>query len=198
MASTLYSPYSDDMIAMLSKEHVILAMAAEFFFDSGVTRVHTGIGNIVLNGYVFTGLGDLGSIDAISEENTTTASSLALTLSGLNASLLSQALNENCVNREFNGYLLALNEDGTVQVADLVFKGFISENYATLGDQDSAISFKVSNIFEKWDTGFSYRFTDESHVARFPGDRIFRYVAQMSERSIYWGSKKDAPPFTYS
>lgn len=198
MASTLYSPYSDEMIAMLSKEHVILAMAADFFFDSGTTRVHTGIGNIVLNGFVYTGLGDLGSIDAVSEENTTSPSSLSLTLSGLNSALLSQALNENCVNREFNGYLLALNEDGTVQVADLVFKGFISENYATLGNEDSAINFKVSNIFEKWDTGFSNRYTDESHRQRYPNDRIFRYVAQMSERSIYWGSKKDAPPFNYA
>lgn len=196
--ASLYSPYSDAMVQMLSKEHVILAMAADFFFDTGVTRVHTGAGNIVLNSFVYTGLGDLGSIDTISEENTASASSLSLTLSGLNSALLSQALNENCVNRDFNGYLLALNQDGTVAVADLVFKGFISENSATLGNEDSSLNFKISNIFEKWDTGFSNRYTDESHRSRYPNDRIFRYVAQMSERSIFWGSKKDAPPFNYA
>ncbi|MEQ4986178.1 hypothetical protein ABN080_01680 [Proteus sp. fly-1089] len=41
------------------------------------------------------------------------------------------------------------------------------------------------------------RFTDESWSSRRQGDRIFRYVAQMAERAIYWGSKKDAPAFIY-
>lgn len=73
----------------------------------------------------------------------------------------------------------------------------VSGTGATSGDTN-ALQYTVSNIFEDWQRPFPDRYTDESHQAAQPGDRIFRYVAQMAERSIYWGSKKDAPGFTYS
>ncbi len=34
-------------------------------------------------------------------------------------------------------------------------------------------------------------------LQRKNGDRIFRYVAQMADQAIYWGSKKNAPAFIY-
>ena len=41
------------------------------------------------------------------------------------------------------------------------------------------------------------RNTDESHRRLHPDDRFFRYQNEMADRSIYWGSKKDAPGFIY-
>lgn len=192
----LYSPFSDEMIEALSKPHVTLLLAAEFYFDSGTSYVHTGVGNLLFNSNVYTGLGDFGSINSISLENTLSPSQLSLRLSGLNAGALEQSLNEPCVNREFKGYLISLDEAGEVNAADLLFEGFISDNFATLG-KECAINFKVSNIFEKWNDSLNLRNTDESQRALYPEDRFFRYVSQMAERSIFWGSKKDAPGFVY-
>lgn len=193
----LYSPFSDSMVDWLSRDRVTAVLAANIQFESGTVYVHSGTGQIVLGGYVYYGMGRLASVDDVGETNTTSPSQLKLTLTGLDMSLFATTLNERCVGRAAEIYLVALDDSGQVQVADLLFKGKVSSTGATAGETN-ALQYTVSNIFEDWQRPFPDRYTDESHQASQPGDRIFRYVAQMSERSIFWGSKKDAPPFTYS
>ncbi|HGF0771398.1 hypothetical protein AB9B48_18680 [Kluyvera ascorbata] len=193
----LYSPFSDSMVDWLSRDRVTAVIAANIQFESGTVYVHSGTGTLVLDGYVYYGMGRMGAVDDVGETNTTSPTQLKLTLSGLDMSLFATTLNERCVGRQASIYLVALDDDGVVQVADLIFKGKVSGTGATCGD-NNALQYTISNIFEDWQRPFPDRYTDESHQAAEPGDRIFRYVAQMAERSIYWGSKKDAPGFTYS
>ncbi len=193
----LYSPFSDSMIDWLQRDRVTAVLAAKIAFESGTVYVHSGTGPLVIGGYVYLGLGTLGSVDDVSESNTTSPTQLKMTLSGLDLSLFSKTLNERCVGKPAELYLVALDDSGVAQVADLMFKGKVSSTGATAGETN-ALQYTVSNVFEDWQRPFPDRNTDESHQAAQPGDRIFRYVAQMAERSIFWGSKKDAPPFTYS
>jgi hypothetical protein len=193
----LYAPFSESMIDWLMRDRVTAVLAAQIQFESGTVYVHSGTGSLVLNGYVYLGLGTMGSVDDVSESNTTSPTQLKMTLSGLDLSLFSKTLNERCVGKPTELYLVALDDAGVPQVADLMFKGKVSSTGATVGETN-ALQYTVSNVFEDWQRPFPDRNTDESHQASQPGDRIFRYVAQMAERSIFWGSKKDAPPFTYS
>lgn len=193
----LYSPFSDSMITWLSRDRVTAVLAANVQFESGIAYVHSGTGTLVLGGYVYYGMGTMGAIDDVNETNTTSPTQLRMTLSGLDMSLFARTLNERCVGKPAELYLVAMDDNGVVQVADLIFKGRVSGTGATSGE-NNALQYTVSNIFEDWQRPFPDRYTDESHQASQPGDRIFRYVAQMAERSIYWGSKKDAPGFTYS
>jgi hypothetical protein len=188
----LYSPFSDSMVDWLSRDRVTAVLAANVQFESGTAYVHSGTGTLVLGGYVYYGMGTMGAIDDVGETNTTSPTQLRMTLSGLDMSLFAKTLNERCVGRPAELYLVAMDDNGVVQVADLIFKGRISGTGATAGETN-ALQYTVSNIFEDWQRPFPDRYTDESHQATQPGDRIFRYVAQMAERSIYWGSKKDAP-----
>ncbi|EAZ0190849.1 hypothetical protein BFX96_24225, partial [Salmonella enterica] len=138
----------------------------------------------------------MGSVDDASETSTTSPTQVKMTLSGLDMALFATMLNERCVGRNAEIYLVAMDDNGVVQVADLLFKGRVSSTGATAGGKN-ALQYTISNIFEDWQRPFPDRYTDESQQAAYPGDRIFRYVAQMAERSIYWGSKKDAPGFIY-
>lgn len=192
----LYSPFSDSMVDWLSRDRVTAVLAANVQFESGTAYVHSGTGTLVLGGYVYYGMGTMGAIDDVGETNTTSPTQLRMTLSGLDMSLFAKTLNERCVGRPAELYLVAMDDNGIVQVADLIFKGRFPHR-ATAGETN-ALQYTVSNIFEDWQRPFPDRYTDESHQSTQPGDRIFRYVAQMAERSIYWGSKKDAPGFTYS
>ena len=187
----LYSPFSDSMVDWLSRDRVTAVIAANIQFESGTVYVHSGTGTIVLGGYVYYGMGRMGAID-----DATSPTQLKMTLSGLDSALFATTLNERCVGRNAEIYLVAMDDNGVVQVADLLYKGRASSTGATFGD-NNALQYTVSNIFEDWQRPFPDRNTDESHQAAYRGDRIFRYVAQMAERSIYWGSKKDAPGFTY-
>lgn len=193
----LYSPFSDAMVDWLSRDRVTAVIAANIQFESGTVYVHSGTGTIVLNGFVYYGMGKMGAVDDVGETNSTSPAQLKLTLSGLDLSLFATTLNERCVGRQANIYLVVMDDSGVVRAADIIFQGKVSSTGATAGETN-ALQYTVSNIFEDWQRPFPDRYTDESHQATQPGDRIFRYVAQMAERSIYWGSKKDAPGFTYS
>ncbi|WP_373962483.1 hypothetical protein [Kosakonia sacchari] len=193
----LYSPFSDAMVDWLSRDRVTAVIAAHIQFESGTVYVHSGTGTIVLNGFVYYGMGKMGAVDDVGETNSTSPAQLKLTLSGLDLSLFATTLNERCVGRQANIYLVVIDDSGVVRAADMIFQGKVSSTGATAGETN-ALQYTVSNIFEDWQRPFPDRYTDESHQATQPGDRIFRYVAQMAERSIYWGSKKDAPGFTYS
>ncbi|WLY87275.1 hypothetical protein [Vibrio phage vB_VibM_83AMN] len=192
----IYAPFSDSMITHLQKPNVNVDVAVEIEFDSGTSRVHLREGDLYLNGFLYTGIGTLGNLSTINEENNVNPTQLTATLSGLDNYLLTQTLNEPCVNRGFTAYLVVLDEDEMPSVWDIIFKGFISESYAVTG-KNPAISYKTSNIFEKWSVGLSDRYTDKSHIKKFPGDRFFRYTNQVADRAIYWGGKKDAPSFRY-
>ncbi|WOZ75663.1 hypothetical protein [Kosakonia sacchari] len=193
----LYSPFSDAMVDWLSRDRVTAVIAANIQFESGTVYVHSGTGTIVLNGFVYYGMGKMGAVDDVGETNSTSPAQLKLTLSGLDLSLFATTLNERCVGRQANIYLVVMDDSGVVRAADMIFQGKVSSTGATAGETN-ALQYTVSNIFEDWQRPFPDRYTDESHQAAQPGDCIFRYVAQMAERSIYWGSKKDAPGFTYS
>lgn len=192
-----FSPFSDEVADLLMQDRVIVALAAKISFDSGTVYVHSGTGQIVLGGYVYHGMGSMGSVDDAGESHTTSPTQLKLTLSGLDLSLLSITLNESCVGREAELYLLVLDDSARVLANNLLFKGKITATSAKAGN-DNALQYTLSNVFEDWQRPWAERYTDESHKSTQSGDRIFRYVAQMAERSIYWGSKKDAPGFIYS
>lgn len=192
----LFSPFSDDLLSAMEQPNVALVLAAEIDFPSGVTRVHTGTGTVIINGQTFLGVGNLGDVGSVTEENSTSSSTMSMALSGLDMSLVGETLNEEVIGCNVVCYLAVMNNQGVVTGANVLFEGFITDTSLQAGQQN-ALSYVIANVFERWSQGLPDRYTDESHQRLYPGDRFFRYVAQMAERSIFWGSKKDAPGFTY-
>ncbi len=191
------SPFSMQVAEAMSQPNVNLALAAKINFPSGTSRVHTGVGQIMIQGEVYEGLGMLGEVSQVTEENSTSASQLSLSLNGLDNTLLAIVLNERCVGEYVICYIAVFDDTMTEIASNVLFRGKISQTAVSAGE-NGAVSYTISNIFESWSKGIPIRYTDESQQKYNSGDRIFRYVAQMSERSIFWGSKKDAPGFTYS
>lgn len=192
----LFSPFSDTLLDAMEQSNVSLVLAAEIDFPSGVTRVHTGTGIVVIDGQTFLGVGTLGDVGSVTEENSTSSSTMSMALSGLDMSLVGETLNEEVIGRNVVCYIAVMNDQGNVIAANILFEGFITDTALQAGQQN-ALSYVISNVFERWSQGLPDRYTDESQQRLYPGDRFFRYIAQMAERSIFWGSKKDAPGFSY-
>ena len=110
----LYSPFSDSMVDWLSRDRVTAVLAANVQFESGTAYVHSGTGTLVLGGYVYYGMGTMGAIDDVGETNTTSPTQLRMTLSGLDMSLFAKTLNERCVGRPAELYLVAMDDNGKV------------------------------------------------------------------------------------
>lgn len=192
----IYHPLSDEMVKAINDD-CYLVVAAKLDLKSGVTCVHTGTGNLIIAGEVYQGVGQFGAVESVKEGLSTSPTQLLLSLSGFDSKLVGEVLNERSRGRDVRLMLVAIDEDnGQLILADVIFAGQIANLSVTTGDEN-AIGLTVSNRFERWSLGLPDRFTDESWSKRHNGDRIFRYVAQMAERSIYWGSKKDAPSFIY-
>ncbi|MBD1229393.1 hypothetical protein [Xenorhabdus griffiniae] len=190
-----YHPFSDDMVRAINEgAHIVLA--ARLDLVSGVVCAHTGVGNLVIAGENYLGVGNLGEIEAVSENMTTSPTQLVLKLTGFDRGLVGTVLNERGRGRDARVMMVTIGDDGRPILAEVLFAGQISTINVVAGNEN-AVSVTISNRFERWSMGLPDRFTDESWSARRQGDRIFRYVAQMAERAIYWGSKKDAPAFVY-
>ncbi len=147
-------------------------------------------------GETYLGVGSLGEISQLKENKTTSPPQLQLKLAGFDKSLVGMVMNEQSRGREVRLMMVAIGEEGKPLLAEVLFVGQITSINVVSGEEN-AVCVNVSNRFERWSIGLPDRFTDESWSSRRQGDRIFRYVAQMAERAIYWGSKKDAPAFIY-
>ncbi|EPW3172702.1 hypothetical protein ACWKA6_003597 [Providencia stuartii] len=192
----IYHPLSDEMVKAINDD-CYLVVAAKLDLKSGVTCVHTGTGNLIIAGEVYQGVGQLGAVESVKEGLSTSPTQLLLSLSGFDSKLVGEVLNERSRGRDVRLMLVAIDDDnGQPMLADVIFAGQIANLSVTTGEENK-IGLTVSNRFERWSLGLPDRFTDESWSKRHNGDRIFRYVAQMAERSIYWGSKKNAPDFIY-
>ncbi|HGJ5854793.1 hypothetical protein [Arsenophonus nasoniae] len=191
----LYHPFSNNMVKAIN-ENYELVIAARLDLKSGVTRAHTGVGNLVIAGELYQGVGQFGKVEQVKEQNNTSPQQLILSLSGFDSLLIGDVMNERSRGRNLRLMLVAINQEGKPEIAEVIFAGQISNIGVTTGEEN-AVAVTVSNRFERWSMGLPDRFTDESWRKRKSDDRIFRYVAQMAERAIYWGSKKDAPAFVY-
>lgn len=192
--SLYYSIFDHAFVDALNQPDVIIATAVKIQFPSGTTRVHSATGELTIGGEAYLGVGALGEIGVVTEDGDLASKSVSLALNGLDTSLIATVMNEKCVGCPASIYFVAFNSLGQAIAANLLYSGYISASALTAG-RTNAISYTVSNVFEKWKDGHPDRYTEESHVAKFPGDHIFRYVGQMAERPIYWGSNTDAPPF---
>lgn len=192
----MHHPYSSSMIAALSAGHVETGFAVQIDAPSGPVRVHTGVGELVVDGQLYLGLGALGSISPSKADGGSSPKDITLSLSLIDSAMLALALNEKMVGAQVQITMIAMAEDGTIAASVIAFAGKITSVSAVTGDENT-VSYNCANEFEAWQAVCSWRYTEDSHLLRYPDDHGFRYVGEMSERTITWGHKNDAPPFVY-
>ena len=192
----MYHPYSQPMIDALARGHVDQFFAVKITRPDEDVRAHTGIGELVINGELYLGLGNLGSISSAKQDGGTSPQDINLSLSLMDSSMLAMALNEQMVNSPVEVMMGVFADDGTIEAVDILFAGSITGVSAVVGDENQ-VTYTCSSELYEWDRVPPNRYTDESHSQRNGGDRFFRYTAQIAERSIGWGAEFDAPPLIY-
>ena len=175
------------------RDTVRLMMFVEIVWKDGITRVHSAIGEKTFNNQTFLGIGDIGKVSVIKQQNGESPSRLNLTLSSFDDSVRREALAARYVGQPVKLWIAALDEDYQIEASQLIWHGAISDGGVIVG-ANNKITLTVSNRLEDWDKSRADRYTDESHQARHAGDHFFRYVPVMAEYPIYWGSDKASIP----
>lgn len=194
MSRILFHSSSNEMIELMGRSHVEYRAAIEIEAKSGAVRAHSGVGDLIINGKTFYGVGTLGAISAARQVGDSSPQSVTANLSLIDKSMLAHLINEKLVGTRATIFNTAI--DGQKAVSDVSFSGFISDVGVKLGDS-SEYAITITDELSQWSKPSSARNTSESHAARNSGDQLLRYIVPVSTATVYWGSVKNAPPMVY-
>lgn len=157
-------------------------------FGSGIIALHTGIGDLSFNGDTYLGIGDLGSINQVEENDEITPSGIVLSVTSVPSDYISIALTEDYQGRDCHIYMGLLDESHQL-IPDpfLVFKGRMDYMEINLQKENGSISVHVENHLADWNRPRVRRYNHRDQQAEYPTDRGFEYVEQMIEQELIWG-----------
>lgn len=154
--------------------------------------VFTGLGTIIFDDAdgatrTWLGAGGLGAIDTVGEVTDGSAAGIKASLFEIPSEFRADIAKQAVRGVVFEVYAGALNETfQQVEATALVWKGRLDDYKIT--DGGTTLSVEVTGESRAIDQRRPAikRFTDEYQQRKYPGDRFFEYVPQMTEVSILW------------
>lgn len=160
-------------------------------FPSGHLRLHTGSGTINWGGYDWLGVGQLGDIEQVREDAELRPNALRLTLSGVDAALVSAAMTEQYHGRSVSVYLGMINPDTGALIAtpETRFRGVMDLLTVKLGRNEGSITVNCESDLARWERPRGLLNTHESQQLLYAGDRFFDMIPVIQSRVINWSKK---------
>lgn len=185
-----------ELISQYQSDNPNLIFLMELDWPGGQVRAHTGIGELKIGGRLWQGIGNLGGMGTLSDNDELGRSELPLELSVFDRTLLNEGLRRDAVGRDGVVYAAVRDNAGQPLEASFtpLFAGYISDVATTLG-QNSRIRVVLATDTADPRRRRPGRYTDDSHRREFPGDEFYRWTARTADRPIYWGSQRDAIPY---
>lgn len=157
------------------------------FMDVGPMRMWTGLGDRTINvrgtDQVFAGVGALLNIAAAEEVADLSAKSMTLSLSGIDTSLISLALQEPYQRRKARVYMGEKNVTNVVEI----FSGQMDTMQITDEPDMSTVVMTIESKLVELERSRNWRYTDESHKARHSDDTFFSFVQSIQDQQVVWG-----------
>lgn len=172
--------------------------AIKLAFDSGDVKLWTGYGDITVASETYTGGGQLLSISPIEETVEIAARGVNLALNGINSSLVSVALTESYQGRSAKVYLGVISSGAVVSDPYLVFDGRMDVMTIEDSGDTANISLSAESRLIDLERARVRRYTNNDQQNQFAGDTSLRFVADLQDKEIAWGSGKDDGSFDFS
>ncbi len=189
----------------IAADNVDPFFAVKLEFESGTTRLWTGVGDIAFEAgsgsETFTGAGDLATVSAVEETNDIESSNASFSLSGINSSLLSLALSENYQGKDATLYLGLLSSGAVVADPYILFRGKMDTVDIVDSGETASIQVKAQNRLVALQKAKPRRFTQEDQKLVDSTDIGLAFVNDLQDKTITWGTGKEdqgLPPPTYN
>lgn len=157
--------------------------AVELMFDSAPLRFWTGLGDRTIGGETYLGTGSLLNIAAAEEVGDLSAKAMVLTLTGLDSSIVSLALQEPYQRRIAKVYLGEQSVNPVVEI----FSGFMDTMQISDEPETATVVLTIESKLVELERSRNWRYTDESHKARYSGDSFFSFVQDIQDQQVAWG-----------
>jgi hypothetical protein len=160
--------------------------AVEMLFDTAPVRFWTGHGDRTIEGETYIGAGSLLQIGDLEEIGDLSAKGATITISGLSDEMVSLALIEPYQRRACRIMLGVRGEDAVIEM----FSGKMNVMTIEDGADSSTIALTLESRLVELGRAKPRRYNHESHIARYPNDNFFSYVADLQDRQVPWGRKQ--------
>lgn len=170
------------------QRHVRPIVFLELRFDSGTLRLHNAVGTYTWGGFTWSGVGALGEVAPYEESDGASAYRISYRLSGLNSTILSEALNEEVFERLAIRYDGFIGDDGQlVADPDEIRRDYMDTMEIVRGDEMESVMLNCESEHVRDTQAPGGLFSDEDQQALFASDTGFQYLSQMIDANPYWG-----------
>ena len=175
----------------LDAAHVASALFIQCDFASGTQFYTTAGASVSWNGSTWLGTGGLIAIDPIRETAGVEAVGLRLTLSGVPPAMVSLALAEHVQGRAITIWAAAMDLlSQPVGSPVQVYAGRMDTMTIEESGETATVSLTVESEMAALMRSSVRRYTDADQQKQFPGDLIFNYVPQMTEKVLPFPSRE--------
>lgn len=180
---------TEQAAAQTTARQIACALFCQIDFLSSTEYLWSGIGSIAWNGQNWMGLGSLAQISPVIEDSQLNAQTLSLSLSGIDATLLPEALSEIQQGKPVLLWLAFLNPDGSV-VPDPIasYAGRMDQPSIMQDTQTATITLAVENRLADLQRRIERRFSDRDQRLDYPQDNGMGFVSQMLDWNGAWGT----------
>jgi len=159
----------------------VLYVEAEF--DSGDVYLWSGIGPRTIGAKTYQGAGSLLGLSETSETSGIESRGQTVTLSGIDAALISLALTEHFQGRPFTSLIGLMDSDDQM----ILFRGKMDTMQVEDGPATSTIGLAIENDMEMLNRAVQRYYTSASQKSRFPDDLAFDFVPSLGNQNLPWG-----------
>ena len=153
-----------------------------------VVRLNSSPVTVSYNGFDYLGAGNLGSIEAISDQPGD-ESGMKFTLSGAPSDSISLALRDAPETKGARVTLqLALLDPASKAIVDVLqlFRGYVDQMPINFSTESSSIGAMCSHRGETFSRAKPLRNTDADQQKLYPGDTSRRFVVSQSQKQDVW------------
>ncbi len=172
-------------IAAAESPYVHPAIFVQINAVTGPLYIWSGVGSQLFNNNIYTGVGQFGMISTIEEGTDIQARGIALTLSGIDPTILNDTLNEIQQGLPALVYLGLFS--GFSLDAICCFSGRVDQPTITVSGETANITINCENRFVEMNTSVERRYTSSDQHIDYPADEGFQFVTQIQNITIYWG-----------
>jgi len=173
------------------------AMSSQFFqpaffvqiqLSTGTVYLWTGIGPISWNSQTWSGDGSLLSVgNQIEDAATVEARGMAITISGLNPTLLASMLGDVQLGLPIIVWLADMSGGAPTDSPLILWGGAVDQPTVDVSGSTSALTINCENLLVSMNVPADRRYTQQDQQALYPGDLGCNFVTSCQEITIFWG-----------
>lgn len=171
------------IVSALALPEVSPFYAVEMNFDGGSVRLWTGYGDRTIDGETYLGTGNLLDISGIEEIGDLGAKGASISLSGIDASIISLALSEPYQGRTARVLFGVVDVDDFVEV----FAGLMDVMTIQHSGASVTVQLTIESKLVRLQSANIRRYTQANHTLRHPNDDFFSNVTDIADKELLWG-----------